>query len=428
MSSPFQKLKREKSFSFFNIFTWFLAVLFFFYEFFLRVLPASAVKQILLDLNISIEQFALIGSGYYLTYSIMQFPVGILLDRFSAKLWILIAIMTCSLGTFLFGYSNGFISAFIGRLMIGFGSSFGFIFLMIVTLNWFPKKYFAFLIGCGQLLGALGPLCAGAPMSLVMESVEGGWRAAFFGVAVFGVFLGITIALFFREKSQKKKKIIFLDKKKPLKKRLAALLVRPQIWYTILFSGFIYVTLPLLGAFWGTTYLESRGVPPSRAALVVSMIWLGLALGSPIFGRLSDLMKRRKPILAICAILGLTSSILIFWVPSQNSFYLSFLFFLIGTAGSGQNVAFALITEHAPKNLRATALGMNNTAVMGFAAITPPFVTSIIRSFTIEGKLTAHAFEKGFAIIPIFFVIALILTLFALKETFCREQMEIHRI
>lgn len=156
------------------------------------------------------------------------------------------------------------------------------------------------------------------------------------------------------------------------------------------------------------------------------MIWIGYAIGSPIIGKLSDSMKRRKPFLTFCATIGLASSLLFLFTKGQQEYYLSILFFLIGFAGSGNNIAFAMMSENATKNLRATALGMNNTAIMGFAAIIPPFVTSIIQHFAHEGELNAYAFEKGFVVIPICFVIAIVVSLFGLRETFCREQTEIH--
>lgn len=186
----------------------------------------------------------------------MQFPVGVLLDKFSTKLWVTIAVITCAFGALWFSYAHSFLSAFISRMLIGFGSAFGFIFLMVVTINWFPKKYFAFLTGCGQFLGALGPLFAGAPIAFLLAKTQGDWRIIFFWIAIFGLILAIAIGLFFKDKPQKRNKIVFIDKKIPLKKRLAALLIRPQIWWILLYSGFVYVTLPLLGAFWGTSYLE----------------------------------------------------------------------------------------------------------------------------------------------------------------------------
>ena len=107
------------------------------------------------SLDLTVEQFSLIGSGYYITYSLMQIPVGMLLDRFAIRFLVTGACALCAFGTFCFSIAHGSTPAFVARLLIGAGSAFGFVGLMVMTLNWFPKKYFAFLLGWGQLLGAI---------------------------------------------------------------------------------------------------------------------------------------------------------------------------------------------------------------------------------------------------------------------------------
>lgn len=414
--------------SFFSWFVWLLAIMFYFYEFFLRVLPATVSKSIMSSMHLSMEEFALLGSAYYLTYSLMQLPVGLLLDRFSAKILITIAAACCSLGALGFSLSTEFWLAFVSRLFIGFGSAFGFVSLMIVTLNWFPKKYFAFLVGCGQFLGAIGPLCAGAPIALMLKATHGDWRIIFLSVAIFGIALSVLIACFLQGKPKSDEKIIFMDIGFSLKERIKTLLRRPQIWFTLLYAGLIYVALPLLGAFWGVAYLEARGLEKATGALTISMLWIGLAVGSPLFGHLSDKVRRRKPFIALNAFIGLIASLIFILTPSLSVFYLGLLFFLIGLAGSGQNLSFALAQEHAPAELKATALGINNTAIMGFATIIPPLVTLIIKANTVGGQFTEAAFEKGFIVIPGCFLVALLVSLFAIKETFCREQNMVHQI
>ena len=421
-------MTEAKKFSVYGFFVWILTLLFFFYEFFLRVLPATISKNVIFGLGINIEQFAMIGSAYYITYSFMQIPVGMLLDRFSPRLLITCAVALCSFGALWFGFAQGFISAFIARLFIGLGSSFGFVGVMIMTLNWFPRKYFAFLLGWGQFLGAIGPLLAGGPIALTLEAVHGDWRLIFLGVALFGGVLTLLIALFMRGKPAKSETIVFVDKQSPLGKRLKTLLSRQQIWWILIYAATIYVALPLLGAFWGTAYLETRGFSKPTGAFLISMIWIGLAVGSPLLGKLSDSVKRRTPIIAICAATGLCSSLILLLTHRAEAYLLGALFFLIGVGASGQNLSFAIIAENAPKSLRATALGINNSAMMGFAAIIPPFAASIIQHFTVGVHPTQKAFEYGLSLIPISFAIALIVAIFGIRETFCRQQNEIHRL
>ncbi len=376
----------------------------------------------------SAEQFALIGSAYYLTYAFMQIPVGLLLDRFSVKLLVTSACAFCTLGTLWFSFADGFLGAFIGRLLIGLGSSFGFVGLMIVTLNWFPRRQFAFLVGCGQFFGAIGPLCAGTPIAWMLIAVNGDWRLIFRWVGIVGGILAVLIGIFFKGKPVNTSKVVFVDHVEPLRKRIVALLQSGPIWWILLYSATVYMSLPLIGAFWGTSFLEAKGFAKPAAAGIVSMVWLGLAVGSPLIGKISDLIKRRKPLIMLCGILGLISSTLILYTSIKSGLVLGSLFFLVGLGGSGQNISFAIITEYSPKSLKATALALNNTALMGFAAVVPPIVTYIMKNFTAGGNLTEAAFIKGLTVIPLSFSLALLIAVFAIRETFCRQQNTIHKM
>lgn len=421
-------MNKEKKFSVLGFFVWGIALLFFFYEFFLRVLPATSASLIIKSLDIGIQQFAVIGSAYYITYSLMQIPVGIFLDRFNPRILITIAAGLCSLGVFWFSFADGFFPAFMSRLLIGLGSSFGFVSLVYTTLNWFPKKHFAFLTGCGQFLGAIGPLAAGGPIAMLLEDFDGNWRLIFRFAAIFGFILTGLILIFFQGKPPSKDRVIFVDKKDPLLKRLKTLLIRPQVWWILLFAGMIYVSIPILGAFWGTSYLKTRGLSTASAASVISMIWIGYAVGSVVLGKFSDRMKRRKPMIALAAAIGLISGVLFLFLKMDKELLLSGILFFIGFAASGQNLAFALISEQSPKSVRATGIGLTNSSIMGTAAIMGPIVTTIIRHFTVDGKVSEMAFEKGFLILPISFGIALLVALFGIRETFCREQTTVHKV
>lgn len=407
------------------ILIWLIGIVFFFYEFFLRVLPATLSKVIIPDLSITNEQFALIGSAYYITYAIMQVPAGLLLDKYSIRPILSLACLLCSLGTLWIGFSSEFYSVFIARLMIGFGSSFGFIALMVITLTWLPKKAFATFIGAGQFVGALGPLAAGAPVALALEKLNGNWREIFFACGFFGMALLILVILFVKDKPLDKKEVIFIDKTTPLGKGIKSLLQANQVWAVMFFASFSYVTMPLLGAFWGTLFLETKGLSLIKASFACSMIWIALAIGCAICGRFSDAIKRRKPVVITLISISLAASILLLVLPTSNFLLLSLILFLVGFGCSVQNLSFAIMADNAPAKLSATALALNNTLIMFTAAILPPFVTSIINHFSEGEAFTETSFIYGFSVIPLFFMIALFVIVFGVKETFCRKQNSI---
>lgn len=413
---------------FLGIFIWSLATLYFFYEFFLRVILGTIATEVMFDLQISAERFAMIGSAYYLTYSLMQTPVGILVDRFGVRLLLSIACLICNIGVIGFVMAKGFALALVARLLIGFGSSFAFVCLLVLTLNWFPRKHFAFIIGITQFLGAVGPILAGAPLAFALSKTNNNWRLILSFIAVFGIALNLLLALFVRTSPKgKASEIIFLSKTEPLYDKLRELVKNSQVWWTVFYAGTVYASLPLLGAFWGTSYLETKGFSRPTAAFITSMLWIGLAVGSPTFGKFSEKIKRRKVPLIIAGFLGLVISSFVLYSPTTSKIFLCGLFLLIGFAGAGQSVSFAAISEHVPRKLHATAIGCNNTLVMFFGSLVPPIASSLIQWGSPPGSriFTEQAFERGFLVIPFLFLIASMIALFGVKETYCRQQHEV---
>ena len=405
-----------------------LATLYYFYELFLRVILGTIATEIMFDLHLGAEQFALIGSAYYLTYSIMQTPVGILVDRYGVRILLSLACIICNVGVFGFAFANGFMFALICRFLIGLGSAFAFVSILMLALNWFPRHLFAFLAGLIQFLGSIGPFLGGAPLSYMLSKMNNNWRLALIYIGIFGIVLNLLIALFVRTFPKgNKADLIFLQRGESLFKKLKELVKNVQVWWTVFFAGCIYSAMPVLGAFWGTSYLRSRGFDRGMSAFIISMIWIGLAVGCPSIGKLSDSMKRRKSPLIFVSLLGVFVSSFVLYSRAQSEILLCSLFFLIGFACSGQSLSFAIITEHVPKKLHATAIGLNNSMITFFATIVPPIVSILIQSASpANAKVFSEAaFEKGLLVLPICYFLAFLLVIFGVKETFCRQQNEL---
>lgn len=429
-TSP-KTMQRKIAVSFTGIFILTLATLYYFYEFFLRVILGTIATELMQDLSLGAEQFALIGSAYYLTYSVMQTPVGILVDRYGVKFLLSSACLICTLGVFLFAFANGFALAFLSRFLIGFGSSFAFVSILILALNWFPREQFAFLAGMIQFLGSVGPFLGGAPLSYVLTRMGNDWRSLLIWIGAFGIVLSLSLLLFLKTAPKgSSKEFIYLSKTESLKQKLAQLVKNKQVWWTVFYAGSIYGTLPILGAFWGTSYLRSKGFDREASAFMISMIWIGLAVGCPIFGKISDLIKRRKAILLFVALLGITTSCTVLYLSSNSKILLCGLFFCIGLASSGQSVSFAVISEHVPRKLHATAIGLNNTMITFFGFLVPPIVGVLIEYANpgYGNTLTEQAFEFGFLTIPVLYAIAFLIAAIGIKETYCRQQNEVYHV
>lgn len=401
--------------AFFSLFIWFLAAFFFLYEFFLRTILTNLVHELLFSLKITVEQLSFIDVAYCITYGIMQIPVGILADRYGVRLSLSLAVFVCAFGALLLSLAHGFYLAFFSRLLIGMGSSFAFICLLLITLNYLPKKYSGTFFGFAQFFGAIGPLIAGAPMVLMLHYTHDNWRRILLIISFIGMALMFLIALFVKNKKQNHRLYDVGQTIPCVFTEVLGLLKRERIWWIVLYSAAIYVSLALLGTLWGTAYLETRGVRTVHAAFITSMIWLGLACGCPILGFVSDLLNRRRPVLIFCAIFGLYISAMIVLLPIKNSLILLFLFFGLGFAGAGQSVAFITMAESVGKSLKGTALGLNNAGI-SFAITTVVPLAGFLIEHSMRGDKVAvfhaHDFILGLVIMPILYMISLLAAIF----------------
>ena len=414
-----------------GIIIWFLALLFFFYEFFLRILLGTIASDVIFQLGLSAGQFSTIAAAYYVTYGLMQVPVGLLTEKIGARVTLSAACLICAFGVFLFSVSYGYTLAFISRLFIGFGSSFAFVSLMLLSLKWFPRKYFSLMTGLSLFLGAIGPILAGAPLATLYNAVDGNWRGILVWLGIFGVVLAVILLLFIRnEPKESERRIIFLsiNQEGGFIYFLRSLLSNKQCLMVLCYTGATYVVLPLFAAYWGTLYLQARGIELTTAALIISMQWVGFAIGSPVLGKLSDIAKRRKPYLCIPMVIGALASALILFSPLKNETILGFLFFCIGLAVSGMSLSFSVIIEHVPRVFHSTALGLNNATSMLSAAVVPVIVGVIIQQHQIGPKIQEAALVQGLSLTPVLFCIAFLVALFGIKETFCRQQHEVHTL
>ena len=116
------------------------ASLFFFYEFIQGNMFASIADDIMQDFHIHADSLTYLSSVYYLSNVLFLFFAGIILDRFSAKKTILLAMLSCVGSTFVLAYVHSFFLALICRFVTGIGSAFCFLGPIRIASNWFHRR------------------------------------------------------------------------------------------------------------------------------------------------------------------------------------------------------------------------------------------------------------------------------------------------
>lgn len=405
---------------------WICGIIFYLYEFFLRTFVGTLAKSIIADIHLTSELFALMGAGYYIAYAIMQVPVGFLTDKFGAKKIIIGALIACGLSVISFALSDNFFMAFFSRILMGFGSSFGFVSLLVIIANWFPQKSHATFIGASSFLGTIGPLLAGGPLATLVSKSSVSWRIIFIYVGLFGFAFALLSFFSIRNKPRSfKSKVVKIEKGYSFKKLIKMLLKNQQVWFIGTFSAIMYEIIDFLGAIWGTFYLQSRGLSLSEAGYTISSGWLGYAVGCLLLVICSHKIRRRKPVLIFSNILGLICILINNYFPIEHPYAYIYLilYFFIGISASAQSLGIAVILEHVEPPIKALALGFNNGLIILFAAMIP-IVSSAFIHLPKEGAPMPENFIMGFSILPIILCVSLLISIFCINETFCRPQRQ----
>ncbi|WP_419419937.1 MFS transporter [Legionella sp. D16C41] len=406
-----------------GIVIWLICAFFFLYEFFLRTVLGTLQVSIMQDLNLSAVQFAIISSTtYQVTYSLMQFPVGIIASRYGLKHTLLFAAGLCAIANFGFSVSSSYEVAIFFRALMGIGSSFGFVCLLLAVYDWLPRKNIAFFIGLSQFVGTLGPMLAAGPLSTLVTTGAAEWRVLFFSLALIGVLLAILILIFVAKNRTPIDGRYILTKSTSLFTNLRELLSQKQIWWIGFYSSSVYFSLEYLSENEGLRFLFTKGFSANFSAYFITVSWLGYAIGCPILGYLSDKLNQRKPIMIFSVTLVLISLTAIIYLP-LSSFLMLSAFLLLGIGASGQSIGFAIISEYCQASYLTLGLAFNNTMIMFFGALSAPLIGILLESKINDYSLLGN-YQANFSIMIIFILFGLLLSLLLIRETFCKQVSE----
>ncbi len=397
-----------------------LGALFYCYEYVLRIMPSVMASDLMQTFDINAFALGNLAAFYYYAYTPMQLPVGVLMDRYGPRRLLVIAALACALGSYLFSHGNIHVAHF-GRFMVGFGSAFAFVGVLKLATIWLPPTRFAMIAGWITTLGMLGAMGGVRLMGNLVQNI--GWVE----VTNFAVIGGVIIAAVFwfaiphhKKYSPPANNVVkpTLSFKKLLRE-VVQLLEKPQIWLVGLVGLALYIPLSVFAELWGIPFLQrTYDVPSIRADHLVSMIFLGWAIGSPITGWISDQLRNRRMPLIIGSAMAAVIVVLILYFPHITKAHLGLWFLAFGIASSVEVVVFAIAREISPPELAATAMAITNLLVMLGGVVFQPVLGMLLDMFAgthATGSLSVYSgrnFQDAMAILPIGLILSVVILLF----------------
>ncbi|WP_203368839.1 MFS transporter [Cysteiniphilum marinum] len=270
-----------------------IGLLFYGYEFFLRLINGAYEKQIVEYFHLSSKfDYSFLVSSYSLTYLLMQISCGIILDRFENKYVFSFAILICGLGNIIF-LSPVYSIAVIGRLLIGFGSAFAFIGVLKISREYFSSTYFSLLASIAISFGTLAGIFS-QQISVFLSDTGIDWKIIF----LISGLVSLPLALIsFVVLSQKKRKSINFFNGYGIDTYLS-LIKNKLLWLNSAWGGFIYIPTVILSAQFGVLFFSDiYGFNQYHAVKEISFLLMGWVVFSPIMILLAKLFGMAKVII-----------------------------------------------------------------------------------------------------------------------------------
>jgi predicted MFS family arabinose efflux permease len=240
----------------------------------------------------------------------------------------------------------------------------------------FPPRQFATMAGVVLGLGTLGNILAATPLVLLVEAL--GWRRAFLVIAVATAALAALFWALVRE--------VPVGAAPPETRHAdpaagapastgaqARLLLRSRDYWLISLGAFCrYGTFAAIQGLWiGPWLVDVAGRSPVGAANLILVMNVGLALGAPLGGWLSDHVLASRKRLALLGLGALAAAELALAFLGQGTGWwtIAVVLAILGVASAFGQVLYAHVKDVMPEGMAGMAMtGVNFFVMLGAAA------------------------------------------------------------
>ncbi|MEB3703074.1 MFS transporte [Candidatus Bealeia paramacronuclearis] len=379
---------------------WCIASLFYAYQYILRVMPNIMIGDIMTQYQIDSAVFGQFSGVYYIGYSLMHLPLGLLLDRYGPKNILPLFMGFTVLGTLPLVLSDFWLYPIVGRFLVGMGSSAAILGVFKIIRMTFPENRFTRMLSFSVMIGLIGALYGGRPVNDLKMLY--GFHDVIWGVLIIGIALiGITYFMFPPHTHAEKEETAFEEirtvmttKKALLVCFLAGLMVGPL-------EGFADV--------WGAQFLKKvYQFDDKTASGLPSLIFVGMCFGAPVLSYFAEKTNDYGVIILSAVVMAISFLLLLSGIMNQTT--LSIMFVVVGVLCAYQIIAIYKASTYVPEKNIGLMTATANMIIMIFGYVFHGIIGQIIRY--VEGggadisTYSASSFLWGISVIPLALVIS----------------------
>lgn len=301
-----------------------------FYRSFLAVLT----PQLTAELGAGKADLSLASGLWFITFALMQFAVGVGLDRAGPRRT---AALLFGLGgaggalVFATAQTPGAIVLAMG--LIGIGCSPVLMAALFIIAQRFDMRQFAVWTSSLVAFGNLGNVIGASPLASAVDAF--GWRPVMMGLGAATLIVAVTIFVLVRDP------VVDAPEKAGLAGYLT-LIKSPVLWPILIMSLVSYAPVAGIRGLWSGPYLSDLYNADSLAIGQVTL-WMAIAMtiGSLAYGPLDKVFNTRKWVIVAGNFIVLVALGVFVFQPTIGLTSATFLFILIGLCGTSYGVNMA---------------------------------------------------------------------------------------
>lgn len=375
-----------------------------FYRSFLAVLTPALTAE----LGATKAQLSTASGAWFITFALMQFLVGVSLDRFGPKRTAGVLLGLCGGGgAFLLAVATAPWMITAAMALIGAGCAPVLMAPLFIFARIYPPARFAVLASWFIAIGSAGNVIGASPLASATEAY--GWRGVMAALGVVTIVVALTILATVR------------DPEEPEDAKGGAagfsgyfeLLSLRVLWPLIPLTAINYAAAAGIRGLWAGPYLaDVYGADALVIGQVTLFMALGMIGGSFLYGPLDTVLGTRKWVVAGGNVISLAALAFFALNPVTSVATATALLVIIGICGMGYGMLMAHARAFLPPHLTGRGVTLMNFFSIGGVALMQFSTGGIVTATAVPGE-PAAAYGPLFAFYAATLGLALAVYLFS---------------
>jgi predicted MFS family arabinose efflux permease len=265
---------------------------------FYRSSTGVIAPDLVAELGLTTEEIGFVSGAFFIAITVLQLPVGILLDRYGAPRVIAAMMGLAVAGSVAFALAGSFAGLVLARVLIATGFAAVTIGSVVILRNRLPAAGLSAAMSILFAAANCGSLVATAP--LARAAVWLGWRETFVALAAISALAALVFYLLVREQPSEDAPGAAREPLLDTAKGILHVLRLPGIRLVAPLITVGYASVIAVVGLWGGPYLHDvHGLGTTERGDVLSVIAVALVLGTLLYGPLEKHFGNRRQLVTL---------------------------------------------------------------------------------------------------------------------------------